>query len=223
MNSIAEEEIKSNRSRRTRIAIVANLRIYSELLRDALARRADCEVVGFFCNTDFAVSVQMLRPEILLYDLSGPDGFAMSQEIMRAIRVTNALAVGITEIDAAIVSWAKRDIATTSESCGSLDSLVSTLHRAINGERTDWPGTALTSASESSFVRTATDESEVRQTLTNREQQVLAHLGLGCSNKEIAKRLGIEVATVKNHIHNVLEKMRVHTRGEAVAQARYKT
>jgi DNA-binding NarL/FixJ family response regulator len=35
------------------------------------------------------------------------------------------------------------------------------------------------------------------------------------SNKEIATRLRIEVATVKNHVHNVLDKLRVHRRGEA--------
>jgi len=42
----------------------------------------------------------------------------------------------------------------------------------------------------------------------------------GLSNKEIAKRLRIEVATVKNHVHNILEKLQVHRRGEAVARVR---
>jgi len=42
----------------------------------------------------------------------------------------------------------------------------------------------------------------------------------GLSNKEIAKRLRIEVATVKNHVHNILEKLQVHRRGEAAARVR---
>ena len=42
----------------------------------------------------------------------------------------------------------------------------------------------------------------------------------GCSNKEIACHLNIGVATVKNHIHNILEKLHVHRRGEAAAALR---
>jgi two-component system, NarL family, nitrate/nitrite response regulator NarL len=42
----------------------------------------------------------------------------------------------------------------------------------------------------------------------------------GLSNKEIGRRLSIETATVKNHVHNILEKLHVHRRGEAAAYAR---
>jgi two-component system nitrate/nitrite response regulator NarL len=42
----------------------------------------------------------------------------------------------------------------------------------------------------------------------------------GLSNKEIARRLCIEVATVKHHVHNLLEKLGVSRRGEAVARVR---
>ena len=56
--------------------------------------------------------------------------------------------------------------------------------------------------------------------LTEREQEVLRLLDRGLTNKQISSRLIIAVTTVKNHVHNILEKLGAHTRGEAAAKAR---
>jgi DNA-binding NarL/FixJ family response regulator len=53
--------------------------------------------------------------------------------------------------------------------------------------------------------------------LTERERQVIDLLGEGLSNKEIAARLHIAIHTVKSHVHNVLEKLALHTRLEVAA------
>ena len=53
--------------------------------------------------------------------------------------------------------------------------------------------------------------------MTNRERQVIDLLGEGLSNKEISARLHIAVHTVKSHVHNVLEKLALHSRLEVVA------
>jgi DNA-binding NarL/FixJ family response regulator len=55
--------------------------------------------------------------------------------------------------------------------------------------------------------------------LTGRERQVLAFLVVGLTNKEIAQRLDVAVATVKNHVHNLLAKLGVHRRQDAVRTA----
>lgn len=54
--------------------------------------------------------------------------------------------------------------------------------------------------------------------LTAREREILEWLSRGCSNKNIAGRLNISVATVKNHVHSILGKLNVRRRGEAVAR-----
>jgi DNA-binding NarL/FixJ family response regulator len=56
--------------------------------------------------------------------------------------------------------------------------------------------------------------------LTQREREILSRLEQGMTNKEIARSLGIELATVKNHVHHVLEKLKVSRRGQAAARAR---
>ena len=56
--------------------------------------------------------------------------------------------------------------------------------------------------------------------LTPREAEILALVDSGLSNKQIALELCIEVATVKNHVHNILAKLQVSRRSEAAAVMR---
>ena len=55
--------------------------------------------------------------------------------------------------------------------------------------------------------------------LTEREREILRLVAAGLQNKEIAQKLGISLATVRNHVHNILEKLEVHSRLEAVLLA----
>jgi DNA-binding NarL/FixJ family response regulator len=53
--------------------------------------------------------------------------------------------------------------------------------------------------------------------LTSREMEVMHCIGQGLTNREIAARLVVEVGTVKNHVHNILEKLNVGSRDEAAS------
>ncbi|HUG52087.1 MAG TPA: LuxR C-terminal-related transcriptional regulator [Vicinamibacteria bacterium] len=57
------------------------------------------------------------------------------------------------------------------------------------------------------------------ETLTPREREILGWIAAGLQNKEIAQRLDLSLATVRNHIHNTLEKLEVHSKLEAVSLA----
>lgn len=56
--------------------------------------------------------------------------------------------------------------------------------------------------------------------LTAREREVIALLGEGLNNKDIALRLHIAIHTVKSHVHNILEKLSLHSRLEVAAYSR---
>jgi DNA-binding NarL/FixJ family response regulator len=55
--------------------------------------------------------------------------------------------------------------------------------------------------------------------LTVREREILHHIAAGLQNKEIAARLGLSPATVRNHVHHILDKLQVHSKLEAVSLA----
>lgn len=64
------------------------------------------------------------------------------------------------------------------------------------------------------------DTSDVDYALTRRESEVLHLLGLGLSNKEIGRELSLSVATVKHHVHHVLEKLKLPRRAQAMRRVR---
>jgi NarL family two-component system response regulator LiaR len=70
-----------------------------------------------------------------------------------------------------------------------------------------------------SIARQLVDATSVADTLTPRESEVLRHLALGRSNKEIATALSLGEETVKTHVGNVLSKLQVENRAQAAVQA----
>ena len=102
----------------------------------------------------------------------------------------------------------------------SLAELFSVVRSAVRGEALCSPRIV---ASLARRLTQMADQRPVRAELgelTVRERQIARLLDEGLSNKEIAIQLCIEVATVKNHVHNILEKLHVHRRGEAAARLR---
>jgi DNA-binding CsgD family transcriptional regulator len=55
--------------------------------------------------------------------------------------------------------------------------------------------------------------------LTHRETEILGWVSAGLQNKEIAQELGISLFTIRNHVHNILEKLEVHSKLEAISLA----
>jgi two-component system nitrate/nitrite response regulator NarL len=106
------------------------------------------------------------------------------------------------------------------ESCS--EDLVETIQVVHRGEARCTPGMLARL-----FERVASLHTQLKvaqnyelNTLTHRELEILQLVADGMSNKEIAVSLKLELQTVKNHVHNILEKLRVRNRRDAVACAR---
>lgn len=69
----------------------------------------------------------------------------------------------------------------------------------------------------SALARSYSYKAHDSKSLTPRQNTVIKLMESGCSNKEIARKLGIELATVKNHVHQILDKLEAKSRNEAVA------
>lgn len=95
-------------------------------------------------------------------------------------------------------------------------SLLSAIQNAADGNAT--PDSSLLVKTKTRMRRT-NNGSDQDSPLTNRESQVLRHVSMGLSNREIGKSLGISVETVKEHVQNILRKLDVNDRTQAAVWA----
>jgi DNA-binding NarL/FixJ family response regulator len=97
------------------------------------------------------------------------------------------------------------------------DDVGAILASAMRGEFLCSPRAAATLCHHVALLSRSAHADSSATSLSKRELQIAGLIDRGLSNKEIARRLGIQAATVKNHVHNILDKLKVHRRGEAAA------
>jgi len=201
----------------TRVLIVASIRLYREGISQLLNANGDFIVVGTeSTGRDAMERLDEISPDVVLVDMEIPDlGETVAAFAGRSPRIP-LVAIGITDSDAEVLQCAEMGMAGYVTRESSIAELASVLQGAAGGELICSPRTA------GILMRRVAELAADRQKdssvglLTLREREVAMLMCEHLSNKEIASRLCIEVATVKNHVHNVLDKLRVHRRTDAV-------
>src|SRR5215472_990069 len=147
---------------------------------------------------------------------------ANHRELAAAVRsASNMPYVALASADSEweIVDWAEAGAASIVDRRGSPAELAGILLGVHRGESICSPriaGTLLRCLR--SMLRDGRPP-EGRSRLTHRERDVLSLIGDGLSNKEIASQLGLQLPTVKNHVHSIFEKLEVSSRAMAVSLA----
>lgn len=200
----------------TRVLIVVGIRLYREGLMQLLSAREGLIVVG--AESDGYHAAQRLdqtSPDVALIEMGLPDLDALTQALAARSRTIPLVAIGIADPDTDVVACAERGFAgfVTRDAC--VDELVATICGAARGELTCSPRVAGTLMRRLGALAAELQDTPSIARLTRRERQIAALMRQDLSNKEIATQLRIEVATVKNHVHNVLDKLQVHRRSDA--------
>jgi two-component system nitrate/nitrite response regulator NarL len=151
-----------------------------------------------------------------------------SRDTARALRQLlpeiQIMALAVPEAEGFVVDCFEAGICGYVPREGSLEELLDRLTLAVNG-KAQCSGRVTAALIRRLAARASDDgqgEPAVRPPipLTAREAEVVSLIEDGLSNKQIARRLFIEVPTVKNHVHSILEKLGARSRGEAAARAR---
>ncbi len=184
----------------------------------------DFEVIGEAGNVSEAIeAANHLKPDLILMDFSLPDGSGVeaTQAILKTRPETNIIFLTMHEDDerlfSAIRSGAKGYLLKNLPVAKLLNSL-----RAIKEGQAPI-SREMTGRIINAFARSGSskpgDSPNLIEILTNREIDIFYELTTGASNQEIAERLFISENTVKNHVHNILEKLEMSNRREVTSYA----
>jgi two-component system nitrate/nitrite response regulator NarL len=97
---------------------------------------------------------------------------------------------------------------------GSAEDLVAAVLRALRGEVLCSPQIAAFLFNRIATLSSGRSTAPADAPLTPREREIAALVACNLPNKEIARRLCLGPATIKNHVHNILQKLDIHRRGE---------
>jgi two-component system, NarL family, nitrate/nitrite response regulator NarL len=201
--------------RHMRVAIISDIRLFRDGIGAELERRG-FDVVG--SATDDEARGDWIReraPDVVLVDVAVPGGGAGVASLVGAPARTRVVALGLPETGPHVVACAEAGMVGYVPRHASLDDVVDALHRVVRGEVLCPP--TITGSLFRRVGALADEQRPARATdrLTAREREILELIGEGLSNKQIAQALCIELSTVKNHVHNVFEKLDVRCRSEA--------
>ncbi len=204
------------------VFIVDDNRLLREGLVSMLAEQEDLMVVGAAASGRKALEqIRELRPEVALIDIGMPEkgGIEVTQALHQDMPEVKVIILGMPDLTDEIMACIEAGAAGYVLKEASFDYLVETIRSANRGESFCSPRMAASLFSRvAELAGDRIPQSSVK--LTPREVEIINKIAEGLSNKEIAQRLSIEVQTVKNHIHNILDKLQLHNRLEAVQYAR---
>jgi DNA-binding NarL/FixJ family response regulator len=216
-------------ARAIRIVIADDHPIFRDGLRKLLSTERDFEVVGEAKDGDETMElVQEKEPDILLLDLRMPgrDGLWVLQRLKHTATKTRVIVLTASEDKNEFVQAMKHGCAGIVLKQTATDLLYKSIRKVYSGEI--WLDSHTTSAVMRQFAtppRTLTGLERgprERTPLSPREREIVALVAQGFKNKEIAERIFISEQTVKNHLHNIFDKLGVSDRLELALYAIHK-
>lgn len=207
------------------VFIADDLRLLREGLVSLLTGEADITVLGTAASGRQALEkIKQYRPAVALLDIGLPDKDSLM--VTRALRQeapeVKVILLGMPDLSDEIMACIEAGAAGYVLKEAPFDYLLETIRAVHQGESFCSPRIAasLFSRIAELAAERLSEKPQRSIQLTARELDVIHEVAQGLSNKEIAQRLSIEPQTVKNHIHNILDKLQLHTRLAAVQYAR---
>ena len=201
------------------LAIVEDLDEVREGLKSFLSLNKEFSVLDTFKTAEEALfEVPKLKPDVVIMDISlpGMNGIECIRQVRDKCPRTQFMMFTVYENDEKVFEALKAGASGYLLKNTGLVQLVESLKELHNG------GSPMSSNIARKLVtifREQQKEAALIQALSNRENEILQLLAKGLLYKEIADQLSISVATVRQHIHHIYEKLHVQNRTEAINKA----
>ena len=217
---------------RIRVLAADDQRVVREGLAMLLGMLPDVEVVGTAANGEEALALaDELRPDVILMDLRMPrvDGVEATRRLHASHPEIKVVVLTTYADDRSVIDALRAGALGYLTKDAGGDEIRQALQRVTNGQASLDPAvqmhlveaiaTTTTTTTTTTEATPAPPTSQLPDGLTPREAEVLALIGAGLSNAEIATQLLVSHATVKSHVNHMLPKIGARDRAQAVGYA----
>jgi DNA-binding NarL/FixJ family response regulator len=188
--------------KKIRLLLIEDNRLVREGMAALLKEQPDLKIMSSSANGDALLRLRGLKPRVVLLDmgLQSHSSLQVVELVKREVPDARLIIMDLVPVQADIVEFVQAGVSGFILKDATLDDLLRTIRTVASGADVLPP--------PMKAVR-----------MTKREREIVALIAEGCSNKEIATSLNIAVDTVKSHVHNILEKLALHTRLEIASYA----
>jgi len=220
----ASSEVAAPDADPIRVLVVDDHALFRRGLEMVLAQEPDIEVVGEAGDGAEAVErAADLLPDVVLMDVRMPrrSGIEACTAIKDVVPSARIIMLTISDEEGDLYEAIKAGATGYLLKEISIDEVATAIRAVAGGQSLISPSMASKLLSEfATLIKRDGDRQQVpAPRLTDRELEVLRLVARGLNNRDIAKQLYISENTVKNHIRNILEKLQLHSRMEAVVYA----
>ena len=201
------------------LAIVEDLDEVREGLKNFISLSSDFKVLDTFKTAEEALfEIPKLKPDIVIMDINlpGMNGIECIRQVKQKSPSTQFMMFTVYENDEKVFEALKAGASGYLLKNTSLAQLSESLKELHDGGS---PMSANIARKLVSVFREKEDTTKAIEVLSVRENEILQLLAKGLLYKEIADQLHISTATVRQHIHNIYEKLHVQNRTEAINKA----
>ena len=194
--------------------------IFRQGVRKLLEEEDDISIVGEAANGNECIHMMAkVKPDILLLDLNMPDkdGLTVLEELNFDSLPTQVVVLTATEDDREAVRAMRLGARGIVLKQSASDLLVKSIRRVYGGEI--WLDNRITADVMKAFAKSSEGGAKRDKLLSDRESQIMRLVAQGQRNKEIGQNLFISEQTVKNHVHNIFDKLGVSDRLELALYA----
>lgn len=205
-----------------RVLVVDDQELFRRGLIMLLGGDTDIEVVGEAADgitaTELAITT---APDVILLDVRMPrrTGVEACRAIKEAVPATKIIMLTVSDEEADLYESVKNGAAGYLLKDSSIEEVAQAIRVVNEGQSLISPSMAVKLIDEFKQMSKPEREQGPALRLTERELEVLRLVAKGLNNREVAKELFISENTVKNHVRNILEKLQLHSRMEAVMYA----
>jgi len=212
------------------IIVISDIKIYRDGLKKMLSDKGAIRVESTAESCESAkIPISRIDPLIILLDMTTAGSCKLAQQISQEKSETKIVALAVPYNEKSIIRYAEAGITCYVPRKASIHELIIAIEVAANGEcycpskiaafllsrvRSSKPDSRENFLPRAENPQHTENELKYFSQLTPRERQVVSLLSEGLSNKLIAKKLSIEISTVKNHVHNLLVKLKVKNRSQ---------